>query len=286
MARFLVWIFVVYTAIFTDAFITTRNTKYLSKNVIIKRVGSQGNDLWRQKRKSTQRKKTQVKMVLGNGILGVGAPEVMVVCAVGYFLLGPEDLYKLSKEIGRLVAQARRTLAESAAEWQSTMDAQFELKELETLQKSAAELRDAFDFRSARYASDFREFRGADEPPPFNPPVQSQQTAVTPQLFDEENNQQQYPSQLDIDAWNAAIMKDRAEIPDAGTLEQQKKFALQSLEQEYQRRLQELQLEFDFKREKARIDFAASESDLPEMPLADLGATNERQEEKQTQTAS
>lgn len=40
----------------------------------------------------------------GGGILGVGTPEVLVICAVGYFLLGPSELYKLAKEIGKLVA--------------------------------------------------------------------------------------------------------------------------------------------------------------------------------------
>ncbi len=41
------------------------------------------------------------------GVLGVGTPEVLVIAAVGYFLLGPEELYRLSKEIGKIVGQAR-----------------------------------------------------------------------------------------------------------------------------------------------------------------------------------
>ena len=35
-----------------------------------------------------------------NGFLNFGTPEVAVILAVGYFVLGPSDLYKLVKEAG------------------------------------------------------------------------------------------------------------------------------------------------------------------------------------------
>ena len=65
------------------------------------------------------------------GVLGVGTPEVLVIAAVGYFLLGPEELYRLSKEIGKIVGQAREYVTKSAAEWQATLDGEtFEFKEV------------------------------------------------------------------------------------------------------------------------------------------------------------
>lgn len=39
--------------------------------------------------------------------LGIGGPEVFVILAVGYFVLGPVELFKLTKEAGVLVGQLR-----------------------------------------------------------------------------------------------------------------------------------------------------------------------------------
>lgn len=48
-------------------------------------------------------------MLLGfdDTILGVGAPEVAIILAVGYFVLGPVELFKLTKQAGVLVGQLR-----------------------------------------------------------------------------------------------------------------------------------------------------------------------------------
>jgi len=35
-----------------------------------------------------------------NGFLNLGTPEVAVILVVGYFVLGPSDLYKFVKEAG------------------------------------------------------------------------------------------------------------------------------------------------------------------------------------------
>ena len=83
-------------------------------------------------------------MLYGSGgILGVGAPEIFVVVAVGYFLLGPEDLFKLAKEIGKVVSSVRRQITLSAAEWQSTMDSEFDFGEIRKMQETAQELQEA-----------------------------------------------------------------------------------------------------------------------------------------------
>lgn len=84
--------------------------------------------------------------VLGTdgGILGVGAPEIATILLVGYFVLGPSELYKLVKEIGKFVQNFRSLSTEATKSFESTMENQLELTEL---RKAQAELNDAFSFR-------------------------------------------------------------------------------------------------------------------------------------------
>lgn len=79
-----------------------------------------------------------------SGILGVGAPEIAVTLLVGYFVLGPSELYKLVKEIGKFIQNFRTLGAEAAKSFEGTMENQLELTEL---RKAQAELNDAFSFR-------------------------------------------------------------------------------------------------------------------------------------------
>mmetsp|Transcript_12043 Transcript_12043/g.22405 ORF Transcript_12043/g.22405 Transcript_12043/m.22405 type:complete len:438 (-) Transcript_12043:177-1490(-) len=78
------------------------------------------------------------------GILGVGTPEIAVIVIVGYFVLGPSDLYKLVKEIGKTVQNLRTLGTEATKQFEGTMENQLELTEL---RKAQAELNDAFSFR-------------------------------------------------------------------------------------------------------------------------------------------
>lgn len=84
--------------------------------------------------------------VLGSdgGILGVGAPEIATILVVGYFVLGPSELYKLVKEIGKFVQNFRSLSSEATKQFESTMENQLELNEL---RKAQSELNDAFSFR-------------------------------------------------------------------------------------------------------------------------------------------
>jgi len=74
----------------------------------------------------------------------VGAPEIAVSLLVGYFVLGPSDLYKLVKEIGKFIQNFRTLGAEAAKSFEGTMENQLELTEL---RKAQSELNDAFSFR-------------------------------------------------------------------------------------------------------------------------------------------
>lgn len=74
----------------------------------------------------------------------MGAPEIAVTLLVGYFVLGPSDLYKLVKEIGKFIQNFRTLGAEAAKSFEGTMEDQLELGEI---RKAQAELNEAFSFR-------------------------------------------------------------------------------------------------------------------------------------------
>jgi hypothetical protein len=73
---------------------------------------------------------------------------------VGYFVLGPSDLYKLVKEIGKFIQNARTLGAEAAKSFEGTMEDQLELKEL---RRAQSELNEAFGFRRSINTSEFGE---------------------------------------------------------------------------------------------------------------------------------
>ena len=56
-----------------------------------------------------QRTSTSLCSFLGSdgGILGVGAPELATIVLIGYFVLGPTELYKLTREIGKFITNFR-----------------------------------------------------------------------------------------------------------------------------------------------------------------------------------
>jgi len=80
----------------------------------------------------------------GGGILGIGTPELITILLVGYFVLGPNELFKLTKEIGKFIQNFRTLGAEATKSFESTMENQLELDEL---RKAQSELTKAFDFR-------------------------------------------------------------------------------------------------------------------------------------------
>lgn len=96
-------------------------------------------------RTSSSSSKTSLNLIgQDSGILGVGAPEIAVTLLVGYFVLGPSELYKLVKEIGKFIQNFRTLGTEAAKSFEGTMENQLELTEL---RKAQAELNEAFSFR-------------------------------------------------------------------------------------------------------------------------------------------
>lgn len=89
---------------------------------------------------------TSLNMFLGqdSGIFGVGAPEIAVVLLVGYFILGPQDLYKLVKEIGKVFNTLKIASTDITKNFEESMESTIEIDEL---RKAQRELNDAFSFR-------------------------------------------------------------------------------------------------------------------------------------------
>lgn len=76
--------------------------------------------------------------------MGIGTPELAIIALVGYFILGPEDLYKVVKEVGKFITNIREVATETTANFENSMESQLQIKEL---QKASQELNDAFSFR-------------------------------------------------------------------------------------------------------------------------------------------
>jgi Sec-independent protein translocase protein TatA len=95
----------------------------------------------RKQRAPRSRKGVVTMDAFSDGILGVGPQEVVVICIVGYFLLGPTELYRLAKEVGKLVTQLRQTATEASSAFSETMEQQLALSEI---QSASRELQDAF----------------------------------------------------------------------------------------------------------------------------------------------
>ena len=63
---------------------------------------------------------------------------------MGYFVLGPSDLYKLVKEIGKFVQNFRTFTAEATSTLETNLESQLQLEEI---RKAQRELNEAFSFR-------------------------------------------------------------------------------------------------------------------------------------------
>lgn len=97
-------------------------------------------------KKVNSNRRGNVGMFLGSdgGILGVGTPEIITILLVGYFVLGPTELFKLTKEIGKFIQNFRTLGTEATKSFESTMENQVDLQEM---RKAQSELTKAFDFR-------------------------------------------------------------------------------------------------------------------------------------------
>lgn len=101
-----------------------------------------------KRKQNNSRSSSNVQMFLGSeGLLGVGAPEVAVTLLVGYFILGPQDLYKLVKEIGKTFNTLKTFSADATKQFEETMEDTIQMEDFKKAQRELRELNDAFSFR-------------------------------------------------------------------------------------------------------------------------------------------
>lgn len=126
--------------------------------------------------KRTSGRRTELGMFLGSdgGILGVGAPELAVTLLVGYFVLGPSDLYKLTKEIGKFIQNFRTLSSEASKQFEDTMEDQLDLQEL---RKAQSELNSAFGFRRSINVDQTGD--AFSSVPPMNEPAPVEEAGAT-----------------------------------------------------------------------------------------------------------
>jgi len=120
------------------------------------------------------------------GVLGIGTPELFTIVLIGYFVLGPSDLYKLVKEVGKFIQNFQNFAAEATESLENNMESQLQLEEI---RKAQQELTDAFSFRrSINVEADSDPFevnvqtpRGQDDvmTPPINEPEYDMSTSAT-----------------------------------------------------------------------------------------------------------
>lgn len=65
----------------------------------------------------------------GGGFLGVGAPEVLVIIAVGWFVLGPKQLIQLSRDIGQIIGELRKTTSAARDSFTDAIETDIAIKE-------------------------------------------------------------------------------------------------------------------------------------------------------------
>jgi hypothetical protein len=96
---------------------------------------------------------------------------------VGYFVLGPSDLYKLTKEIGKGIQNFRTLSSDVTKTFENNMESQLQLEEL---RKAQRELNDAFSFRRSINVDEQAEaFATTPEMSSVNTPTEEKGTTST-----------------------------------------------------------------------------------------------------------
>lgn len=126
----------------------------------------------------------------GGGFLGVGPAEIVVIVGVGWFLLGPQKLFALAKDSGKLLGELRKTADEAKESLNDAMNMDMLAAEAELEAKKFKEDIAIDDVAKAELPVSNTE--GAA------PPIESLlQNATTPVLPDEADTQP-YSSLSDV----------------------------------------------------------------------------------------
>lgn len=78
---------------------------------------------------------------------GVGVPEATVIALLGWFLLGPEELFKVAKQLGNWLGEARTFISQAARQYESTLNDESTRKAIDGIretQRKVAEVATSF----------------------------------------------------------------------------------------------------------------------------------------------
>lgn len=68
------------------------------------------------------RTRTARRLFDTGSFFGVGVPEALVIALLGWFLLGPEELFKISKKVGGWLGELRSYIGQAARQYESALD--------------------------------------------------------------------------------------------------------------------------------------------------------------------
>ncbi|CAJ1338689.1 unnamed protein product [Effrenium voratum] len=77
---------------------------------------------WVGLQQSTRGVRTARRLFDSGSFFGVGVPEALVIALLGWFLLGPEELFKISKKVGGWLGELRSYIGQAARQYESALD--------------------------------------------------------------------------------------------------------------------------------------------------------------------
>lgn len=124
------------TALAVRAASSSRSTFLTGSNGILLQPAAPRHAAFPQHPTTTRKRMTPTAMG-GGGFLGVGPAEVVVIIAVGWFLLGPTKLYELAKDSGKIIGELRRTADEARGTFQEALELELEKEKSEKAKLAA-----------------------------------------------------------------------------------------------------------------------------------------------------
>mmetsp|Transcript_48667 Transcript_48667/g.122808 ORF Transcript_48667/g.122808 Transcript_48667/m.122808 type:complete len:430 (-) Transcript_48667:47-1336(-) len=82
------------------------------------------------------RGRTARRLFDSGSFFGVGVPEALVVAVLGWFLLGPEELYKLAKQAGGWLGELRTFVGQAARQYETALDDESTRKAIEGIRET------------------------------------------------------------------------------------------------------------------------------------------------------
>mmetsp|Transcript_32623 Transcript_32623/g.102148 ORF Transcript_32623/g.102148 Transcript_32623/m.102148 type:complete len:380 (+) Transcript_32623:54-1193(+) len=100
------------------------------------RAGAAPHAAARRRPRSGRRPRTARRIFDTGSFFGVGFPEATVIALLGWFLLGPEELYRLAKQAGSWLGELRGFVSQAARQYESALDDDSTRKAIEGIRQT------------------------------------------------------------------------------------------------------------------------------------------------------